>query len=93
MPSNSHSDDSPRSYSLAELDPVAERLVTDYGDVVMSAGPLNDRSGVGVALWSTARDRHAEIMKSLNAHSAVRVVFERYVDSDGDRSWGSWFKR
>jgi hypothetical protein len=92
MSRDRHPNDLPRSYSLAELDPVAMRLVTDHGDVVMSAGPNKDCSGVGVTLWSTARDRHAEIMETLNADSAVPIVFERYVDSDGDRSWGSWFK-
>ncbi|WP_344146735.1 hypothetical protein [Kribbella yunnanensis] len=69
-----------RIYPLDELMPIARQLVTDHHDVICSAGPSKDFSGVGVMLWSDPATDHEELTAALGEEVGVPVVFERYVE-------------
>lgn len=65
-------------YSLDELVPIAKRLVTEHRDIVDSAGPSRDYSGVGVKLKSRAS---STALEQLRAETEVPVVVEGIGDS------------
>lgn len=65
-------------YSLADLDPIARQVLADHRDVVSSASPSHDYSGVSVTLWSTAPVDSA--MTELNAKASVPIIFDKLAD-------------
>ncbi len=75
-------------YRLDELMPVARQLVTDHHDVICSAGPSKDFSGIGVMLWSDPATNQEELVAALSQEVGVPVQLERYVDR-GPTPWTS----
>ncbi|MER7244639.1 hypothetical protein [Kribbella sp. NPDC000426] len=65
-------------YSLADLDPIARKVLADNRDVVSSTGPSHDYSGVSVTLWSTA-PLNATIAR-LNKEASVPIIFDKTAD-------------
>lgn len=67
------------AYSLAELLPIAKMLVTNHHDVLVSAGPSNDYSGISVHLKPEALV--AKVVAELSAEAEVPVVCDGVGDS------------
>lgn len=65
-------------YSLSELDPIARQVLADNRELVSSAGPSKDYSGISVTLWSRAPI--AVAMAELNANTTVPIMFDKVAD-------------
>lgn len=75
-------------YSVDELIPIVKQLVSDNRDIVDSAGPSRDYSGISVTLRSKAP---ANALSQMRAKAGVPVVSDGVGDSvplgdTGDRS-------